>query len=543
MILENENPIIRLMLILPMIFGLLYSGQLFAWQVAAPKAEITGTKASLSLDSLPNPRSGSTYSQLKKSMDSLQYWKAQLNNYQLSADSLSPDQVKKVMALQSKSDSALKWMESTQQEAATKLTQLEDKASYLQDSIHQALQNKIEQLRTKGKLSPKLDSLWQKSNHLAVSEKLVGKTEKLKGAASQIGNLDQLTNQLRQEKISPEFTNSLHEKLSELKGTIHEKEQLSQVKSQAETWKSTFNKEYEQLGQSISIDKLNLGQQQWQEYTGKVQAYQEQVNNAPDVLEQKARDLEAVKAFENKKAAFSPYQEQMSQLGKEGYAKEQAVQKAKTMAKDHFAGQQEKLLAAQSKLTKLKQKMGKLGSLNGGKLKKENEMKGKTLGERLVLGGNFQVHPGDLVSLDISPVVGYRWTKMLRIGLGGTYRTTFDEKEKFLLSNEKAVFGYRGYAEHDVYKGFYAHGEYERLRGTPQSAKNTLPDQRGDAWRNGALLGLGKTYQIRNRIKGNVMVLYNFLYDEHSHYNRPWNLRFGFELMGSGKPKKKESNE
>ncbi|MDN5216133.1 hypothetical protein QQ020_28965, partial [Fulvivirgaceae bacterium BMA12] len=360
------------MLILPMIFGLLFSGQLFAWQVVEHKAEITGIKSYLSLDSLPDPKSAPVYSRLKKSMDSLQYLESRLTNYQLNTDSLTPDQVKKVMVLKSKSDSVLNRMELTQKEATTRLTLLENKASHLQDSIHQALQGKIEQLRSKGKLSPKLDSLWRKSNHLAVQDKLVGKTGKLKDAASQVGNLDQLTNQLRQEKISPEFTNSLHKKLSELKGTIHEKEQLSLVKRQAETWKSTFNKEFEQLGQSINMDKLNLGQQPWQEYTGKVQSYQEQVNNAPEALEQKARDLEAVKAFENKKATFSPYQEQMSQMGEKGYAKEKAAQKAKTMAKDHFAGQQEKLLAAQSKLTKLKQKMGKFGALNGGKLKKEN---------------------------------------------------------------------------------------------------------------------------------------------------------------------------
>ena len=531
------------MLILPVIAGLLFSGPLLAWQVAEHKAQITDTKSYLAVDSLPDPRSAPAYHQLKKSMDSLQSWESQLNRYQLSADSLTPDQVKKVMALKSKSDSLLNRMESTQKEAATRLTRLEDKAFHLQDSIHQALQGKIEQLRSKGKLSPKLDSLWRKSNHLALQEKLTGKTGKLKDVAGQVGHLDQLTNQLRQEKISPEFTNSLHKKLSELKGTMHEKEQLSVVKSQAETWKSTFNNEFEQLGQSINMDKLNLGQQHLQEYTAKVQGYQEQVNNAPEALEQKARSLEEVKAFENKKAAFSPYQEQMSQLGEEGHAKEKVVQKAKTMAKDHFAGQQEKLLAAQSKLTKLKQKMGKFGALNGGKLKKENEMKGKPLGERLVLGGNFQLHPGDLVSLDISPIVGYRWTKLFRIGLGGTYRTTFDEKEKFLLSDEKEVFGYRGFVEHDVYKGFYAHGEYERLKGEGLSKKNIQQDRRANTWRDGALLGLGKSYKIKNKIKGNVMVLYNFLYDEQSLYNKPWNLRFGFELMGSGKQKKQETNK
>ena len=540
---ENGKPIFRLIIILPMTFGLLFSGQLFAWQVAGNEAEIIDEKPYLSLDSLPNPNSLNIYNELKNSVDSLQSWKNTLNEYGSKTDSLTAGQRQKLITLQSKSDSLSRRLESTQKEAVAKLTALENKASNLQDSIHQTLQTKIQELRSKGKLSPKLDSQWQRLNHLAVMKKPNKNTEKLQNAGDYTGKVDQLIDQLKQEKISPEFIEDLNQKLSGLKGTLDEKEKLSLIKNQATTWKSTFKQELQQLNKSINLNKLSSGQQHLQEYTGKVRDYQEQVNNAPETLEQQARNLEQVKAFENKKAAFSPYQEQVGQLGKEEYAKEKVVQKAKTMAKDHFAGQQEKLLAAQSKLTKLKQKVGKLGGLNGEKLKKENEMKGKTLGERLVLGGNFQLHPGDLVSLDISPAVAYRWTKTFRIGLGGTYRTTFDEKEKFFLSDEKEVFGYRGYAEHDVYKGFYAHGEYERLSGAHLSGKNTPQDQRGDSWHNGALLGLGKSYKIKNKIRGNVMLLYNFLYDEQSLYNRPWNLRFGFELIGSRKPKKKETDK
>ena len=168
-------------------------------------------------------------------------------------------------------------------------------------------------------------------------------------------------------------------------------------------------------------------------------------------------------------------------------------------------------------------------------------MKDKTLGERLVFGGNFQLHPGEEVSLDISPTLAYRWTKMFRLGLGGTYRTTFDEKEKFFLSDENEVFGFRGFAEHDVYKGFFAHIEYERLKGSHGIVQNgTVGDGNSDPWQNGALAGVGKRYKIRNKIKGNVMLLYNFLYDKQSLYNKPWNLRFGFELIGSGSKKKKD---
>ncbi|NER83512.1 MAG: hypothetical protein F6K42_28960, partial [Leptolyngbya sp. SIO1D8] len=341
----------------------------------------------------------------------------------------------------------------------------------------------------------------------------------------------------------PGFSEKIEGKLSELEGIMQEKERLSSLKTGSEALKSSFNERLQQLDQNLNPDFLSRHQQQLQQYTGRIKTYQDQVNNVPETLEQKARGMEEVKAFERQKTAFSPYQEQMEQLGKEEYAKEQVVQKAKTMAKDHFAGQQEKLLAAQSRLTKLKKKMGKFsgGGLNGEKTKKENAMKGKTLGERLVFGGNFQLHPGEEVSLDISPALAYRWTKMFRLGLGGTYRTTFDEKERFFLSDENEVFGYRGFAEHEVYKGFFAHMEYERLKSGNGSAQNgAVGDANGDTWQNSALGGLGKRYKIRNKIKGNVTLLYNFLYDEHSLYNKPWNLRFGFELVGQGSKKQKK---
>lgn len=177
-------------------------------------------------------------------------------------------------------------------------------------------------------------------------------------------------------------------------------------------------------------------------------------------------------------------------------------------------------------------------------------MKGKTLGERLVFGGNFQLHPGDEVSLDISPALAYRWTKMFRVGLGGTYRTTFDEEEKFFLSDENEVFGFRAFAEHEVYKGFFAHTEYERLKASHGLIQNgAVGDGDSNPWENGFFIGVGKRYKIRNKIKGNMMLLYNFLHERvegtnqngrEGLYRGPWNLRFGFELVNQGPKKKKD---
>lgn len=256
------------------------------------------------------------------------------------------------------------------------------------------------------------------------------------------------------------------------------------------------------------------------------------------MAENKVRNLEQVQAFEQQKAAFDPHLAEMDQLKDSDYAEEQMVNKGKAVLKDHFAEHQDKLAQARDKLTRLKRKMVRLGNAgkvsgDGKTLKKSNEMKGKTLGERLLIGGNFQVQPGEKVALDMSPQLAYRLTKYLNIGLGGTYRTSFDEKEKFWLSDEQESFGYRAFLEHDVIKGLFFHGEYERLR-QPGKAN----DMEKSIWHKGALLGVGKHYKIRNKIKGNVMLLYNFLYDVDGPYPKAWNIRFGFEIIRKKKDKK-----
>lgn len=548
--LGNEKSILSFIVILPFIFGLLLTMPLPAWQVVALADSTIRINTQLLTDSLPNLPSTVTLHDLKNSIDSLQSWQSRLSSYPLNTDSLTPGQLQQVITLKANGDSLLNNLETRQNHVETKINQLENKAINLQDSIYEALQQKIGQLRASGKLTPEADSLRQKLNHLQMTRRLnheMGQLEIPDEVISkdQVGEMDQLINQLKHDKISSEFISDIDQKLFGLKGALQQKEQLAAVNTEIAAMKSAFKEDFEQFSQKINPDWLKRQQdqlQQWQQYTDGIKDYGNEVVNTPKTLEQRARELEEIQAFEGQKNTFSPYQQQIEELGKEDYVKEQAMQKAKTMARDHFAGQQEKLKAAQSKLTRLKQRMGKSGrsGLNGEKLKKQNPMKDKTLGERLVLGGNFQLHPGEEVSLDISPTLAYRWTKMLRLGLGGTYRTTFDEKERFFLSDENEVFGYRGFAEHEVYKGFFAHVEYERLQSGNRSAqKSAIGDENGDAWQNSALAGLGKSYKIRNKIKGHVMLLYNFLYDEHSLYDNPWNVRFGFELMEQGSKKNK----
>ncbi len=277
----------------------------------------------------------------------------------------------------------------------------------------------------------------------------------------------------------------------------------------------------------------------------------EEVKQAPEYVENKLKNVAGVSAVEDHQAAMDARVADFTQPSKDSdlnklddkdYLKGQATpianQAIQQLQKniDHFAKHTDKIKAAQGKLAKLKRKYSSLESMKNPPKKKPNPLKGKTLGERLTIGGNFQLYKTQPFGVDVSPQLAYQLTKKFSMGVGGTYRTGFNKKKDFLFTKEKEAYGFRAYSEHGVYKSFYAHGEFERLH--EQANKITATDLLATQWNSKALLGIGKTYNFTKGIKGNVMVLYNFLNDKTDPYRRPWNIRFGFELKGSKKDKK-----
>ncbi len=280
-------------------------------------------------------------------------------------------------------------------------------------------------------------------------------------------------------------------------------------------------------------------------------------------LKQKMQSLEGVADLEVKKSAVAPRLEEYNHLsdpldefgGMEKLKDSDAIGKEtvnhiKVLAKDYLAQHAEELNAAQDKLTKLKKKFGGLESINNIPNKKQNPLKGKTFGERLILGGNFQIYKGKPFGLDISPQLAYKLTPKFRLGIGGVYRTSFGNDDISLSptsqsggpaqshgngparphGRERSAYGFSAYLAHDVYKSFYAHGEFEKLHNRQQEAPDEKTKPQGN-WHERAYLGIGKTYHISQKVKGNIMILYNVLNDKTNPYRKPWNVRFGFQIV------------
>jgi len=143
-----------------------------------------------------------------------------------------------------------------------------------------------------------------------------------------------------------------------------------------------------------------------------------------------------------------------------------------------------------------------------------------------VFGGYLQINRKEEYSaFDISPQIGYKWNKKYLWGIGGTYRLKFNEDQKSLLKGEE-VYGGRFFMEYK-FNRIFAHGEYENI----SHAK--VDDQTDEVIRihsPGALLGLGIEYNFIKGSKGNMMVLYNFLHNDDSPYEKAFVFRFGFNI-------------
>jgi len=301
------------------------------------------------------------------------------------------------------------------------------------------------------------------------------------------------------------------------------------------------------------LDKLDKYKQaeevksQVEEYTGDLKNLPDSsgaiLKQLPETAEQQAaRRVDGLNDIETRKAELEKlkntpqnyqnkarnYQQKMAKMRSKEYMRKLAIQKAKMNSVKHFAKHTKKIEAAQQKLGKLKKKYSSV--LNSNDLStatKKNSLTGTPLKERFILGGNLEVNTGDPTSLDFSPTLAYRINKVWTAGLGGSYRANFGEEIEFWDAFDQDVYGYRVFSEYVVFKNFFTHGEFESMN---VSIKNPAGEIMGRQWVSGALAGMGKNYNFINKVKGNVMVLYDFLHGDSSPHKRPWVIRFGFHI-------------
>ena len=144
----------------------------------------------------------------------------------------------------------------------------------------------------------------------------------------------------------------------------------------------------------------------------------------------------------------------------------------------------------------------------------------------LFYGGGFGLQFGSVTLIELSPLVGYKVTPKLGIGLSPTYKYySYKNSYNSLSRLQNNVYGGSIFARYMIFENIFAHTEYESLfynikvSGYPTDMRQY----------NSVLVGGGYRQQIGANAAMNLMVLWNLNDTPDSPYTNPI-IRIGFTV-------------
>lgn len=335
--------------------------------------------------------------------------------------------------------------------------------------------------------------------------------------------------------------------LVELRTPMNLSNQVNGVKGFGKRLKKEVN---DKLGGSEYLKEANELKGEVSNQLVEFKQYEQYSNMTPDsLLQVGVNRLE--KEAQNQlmgAAGFESYQKQLNQYSQierqyKGYLndlqdstarKEMAKKKAEELAMQYISENPGILEDVQKKMSLLMKKYSTVANSNDlSTAIKRTSLRGRTFSERLVIATNFQLLSIDPFSIDLAPQIGYRFNSLFSLGVGGTYRKTFNDSIP-TLSPE--VFGYKAFLSYDILNSFFAYGEY--AQNSPGVTVQEGITKR--IWKPAALLGVGRRFSLHKNVDMTVVALYNFLHSPGDPvYPRPFMVRFGFQLSDVALLKKK----
>ncbi len=145
--------------------------------------------------------------------------------------------------------------------------------------------------------------------------------------------------------------------------------------------------------------------------------------------------------------------------------------------------------------------------------------------DKVYVGGTFWMQFGNVTFIDVSPLVGYRFTDKFSAGPGIVYQ--YYKDKRYTPDYETNTYGGRLFARYTIFQQFFAQAQYENL-----STEFFYRDgTRFREWVPGAFIGGGILQPLGRRGAIVISGMYNLLYDEErSPYPSPWLFNVGFTL-------------
>ena len=257
------------------------------------------------------------------------------------------------------------------------------------------------------------------------------------------------------------------------------------------------------------------------------------LKNIPDATEAKVEELSGLSEIEDQTKVLDEYRGLTGKMQNPDSLKEFAIDQAKEIAIDHFAGKEEQLKKAMESVSKYKQKFPTISSLNDLPKKRPNEMRGKPFIERIVPGIAIQLQKkNDDLLTDFNMYFGYKFTGRFTSGAGWNQRVGYNTDRNSWSHENARIYGPRVFSEYKLGKGFSPRAEVEVMNtNVPPLRRTQTTDPFHREWVWGAFAGIKKEYRFFKNIKGTASIMMRLYNPDHkSPYADVVNARFGFEF-------------
>lgn len=439
-------------------------------------------------------------------------------------------------------------------------SQVQQKSKKLERQVEKRTQKALsrfarEEKRMQSKLA-KMDSLAAKNiftNSIdslgSLKNKIKQKTGKYEQALSgnYSGYLDTLQNSLGFLKESKDLLGKTKGVKEKLNGSMQSVQQLQSKLQQAEQVKAFIRERRQQLkaqlagyaGFTKDLQRLNK----------EAYYYAQQLNEYKAVFKDKKKAEAKALELIRKVPAFQDFMQKNSRLaglfnipgGAAGTPNLEGLQTRAQVEQliqqrmggggpDARAAVSQQMEAARSQFDQLKKQFPDLDNAAEMPDFKPNEMKTKSLIQRLEFGGNIQFQRSSQffpTTSDIAGQVGYKFHKNGSAGLGAAYKLGMGTGFDNIRFNSQGV-GLRSFIDWKLKGTFFINGGFEQNYNTPFGDVSQL--KQFDKWTGSALIGISKKYKISSKVKGNMILLYDFLYNQHVPRTDPIKFRLGYNF-------------
>jgi hypothetical protein len=153
---------------------------------------------------------------------------------------------------------------------------------------------------------------------------------------------------------------------------------------------------------------------------------------------------------------------------------------------------------------------------------------------KLFTGGNIGLQFGTLTVIEVSPLLGYQFTKRFAAGIGGNYlfvNGTVNDPNGYYYYDHESIIGGRIFSRFSIIEQLFIHGEYEMI-----NYKATFWDYSTSSYKEqrvtvpGLLAGAGYSQMLGERSSWNILILFELLQNTYYPYANPiirMNFNFG----------------